>query len=165
MSEQLNNPEQHKPKELFDDCIDCEEKIKLDNSNSFVVMFNKEPRFNFLNICCPNCETAYRQFLAEDSGTLEQAIQLGIDVNPTLTHKDGLKLTMGGDYADPKTVELWEQCVGFERVPSYELTPRHEQEIEKFIRDIGRVTANIPDVFWDEMNAEKLDKPYPQRWI
>lgn len=47
------------------------------------------------------------------------------------------------------------------RVPTYELTDRHE----RLIRAFGEALLNIPeDLFWDGIEND-TERPYPEKWV
>lgn len=49
-------------------------------------------------------------------------------------------------------------------VPTYELTDRHEDIIQRFGKSLHEITERYPVWFWQEMN-EPHDRPYPNRWV
>lgn len=148
MSEQLNNPEKIQP--MFDDCDNCGKRYQLTPANSGARHYPKQEECDYLLCKCPHCNSVTRIFCQQES------IQDARD--------NGLQVLDDEPYAEPEIYHGWLDVNGIELPKTYDLTPRHDELIQKFGETIIKMSDDAPDLFWDEMNSEQ-GKPYPQRWI
>ena len=167
MSEKAPKNPEKQPKPLLDDCMNCEEEIALDRSNTFILMYEVDQSCNHLYVGCPCCGEPYRVFC--NSETIDRAIEAGVLVNPIVNIRDYhtgeiiKSERAGGRYAPEEVWAMRYELDGFEPVQPVEISPRHEDQIRAFGETLCAMTERDPDGFWAEMELPQ-DRPYPGKW-
>lgn len=146
MSEKQNSPERQ-PKPLHNNCNQCGEDYALTPETAEMHLHKVNPDCDHMLMHCPHCGSKTALFgLSED--TIQRAIDSGIDPE---FHK----------YPNDSLLALRLGYLGIELVKPHDLSPRHEQLIERF----GQVLETTPDEhLYDVITDTGYDKPYPQKW-
>lgn len=144
-----DNPEKERFAPLNESCDNCEAQYVLDNENTDFIVYEKDRPFNHIICTCPACENKSLYFMDD----AYQNHALGVGLIPMEAAK----------YAPEQLIKMWEQLRGIEIVQPVEISPRHEQQIQKFGETVSAMLEQDPDGFWEDMNSPH-DRPYPKKW-
>lgn len=116
MSENSPQPEQWR---MFDSCDNCGATYSINQSNSFITSFSKQPDVNILNSSCDSCTQPSVFYLTHE--VAEQAKDTGVYSNDT----EG--------YAPKLIYEQFLKAMDITLIKEHKITPRQELRV-KFIR-------------------------------